>query len=124
VYSVQLLLPLQQVTHTADYIHKTSIPNHRKRIFFFVGTNMRTITSVTCALARRTYHPQQRLNMSYCCRISTRNISSYRAGLLQAQPLQQHPSQRSNMNNNNVIRTFSVKPTMIKYMPIQTIDVR
>lgn len=85
---------------------------------------MRTITArATWALARRRNHPpQQRLMMSYCCRANTMNI--HRSALLQSQAMGLQPDiQRNHSNNYCAIRTFAVQPTMIKYMPIKTIDV-
>ena len=81
---------------------------------------MRTITSVTRALARHSYHPQQRTMMSYnyYCRMNTGSMTC-----LQTQPMP-YPCPQGRMNNNASARTFAVQPTMIKYMPIQTIDVR
>jgi hypothetical protein len=97
---------------------------------------MRSIpTSVTGALARRLYYssplPPPRLIMmhvfygrSYCHR-------SVLPSSLSFSQQQQRPSMlplptriSKNQQYHGAIRTFAVQPTMIKYMPIQTIDVR
>ena len=94
----------------------------QNRADLFLDT-MRTITSVASALARRTYPPQQRLMMmSYCCHTNTGGWNSHRSAvLLQVQSMPLLPPK---FHQTHVVRTFAVQPTMIQYMPVQTIDVR
>ena len=84
---------------------------------------MRTITSVASALARRNYPPQQRLMMmSYCCHTNTGGWDSHRSAVLL--PVQSMPLLPPKFHQTHAVRTFAVQPTMIQYMPVQTIDVR
>lgn len=104
---------------------------------------MRSIpTSVTGALAHRPYYPSQlpppRLIMrhvnsgrSYCHRSVLPSSLSFSQQQQQRPSMLPLPTRRSyyshipmNHQYHGAIRTFAVQPTMIKYMPIQTIDVR
>ena len=90
---------------------------------------MRTITSVTSALARRHCQPQksqqqQRLIMTYRSRTNDGGMNSHRLAVVAPQTSVTLPPKFQSIYNNRIVRTFSIQPTMIKYMPIQTIDVR
>jgi hypothetical protein len=74
---------------------------------------MRTVTSVACALARRNGCLRSRLITNYGVGSYSRRSSEI---LALETKLQNHHVVES-------IRTF-VQPTIIKWMPIQTIDVR
>ena len=116
------LLPLLlQITNWEVFVYiKTYRSQNRADLFL---DTMRTITSVASALARRHYPPQQRLMMmSYCCHTNTGGWDSHRSAvLLQVQSMPLLPPK---FHQTHAVRTFAVQPTMIQYMPVQTIDVR